>query len=92
MTRHRKVKTMNEKKQLIIEIAVNPVTIQDIHLKTGIKYPNLSKHIKELKERGLLFDVGKKGKFSIVQTNKYKVKELLQSQINEKIDMMEKVI
>lgn len=83
---------MNETKQRILEIAVNPVTIQDIHTETGIKYPNLSKQIKELKDSGLLFDVGNKGKFKIVLTNKYKVKELLQEEIDEKKEMLEKVM
>lgn len=83
---------MNETKKRILESAVNPVTIQEIQRETGFKYPNLSKQIKELKEKGLLFDVGTKGKFKIVQTNKYKLKELLQRQIEERRELIEKVM
>jgi DNA-binding transcriptional regulator GbsR (MarR family) len=87
-----KVKNMNETKQKILESAIEPVTIQDIHKATGLKYPNLSKHIKGLKESGLLFEVAKKGKFIVVQTNKYKLKELLQFEIDERKELIEKVM
>ena len=83
---------MNETKKRILESAVNPVSIKEIHDETKIKYPNLSKHIKELKNTGLLFDVGNKGKFKIVQTNKFKLKEMLMREIHERNVMLEKVM
>lgn len=89
---NQKVNDMNETKQRILEMALEPVTIKDIHNLTGLKYPNLSKHIKGLKEKGLLFEVAKKGKYIVVQTNKYKLKELLQIEIDERKVLMEKVM
>ena len=83
---------MNEAKKKILENAINPVTIKEIHEATKLKYPNLSKHIKELKDRGLLLDIGNKGKFKIVQTNKFMLKEKLNKEIDERKKMLEKVM
>lgn len=83
---------MNETKQRILTVAIEPVTIKDIHERTGFKYPNLSKHIKGLKNQGLLFEVAKEGKFVVVQTNKYKLKDKLQREIKEREELIEKVM
>ena len=82
---------MNKTKQKILEIAINPVTIKDIRKATGLNYPNLSKHIKELKKSGLLFAVAKEGKFIVIQTNKYSVIALLNKEIEQRKEIIKRL-
>ena len=83
---------MNETKIKILELATNPITLKEIVKNAGIKYANLSKHVKGLKRDGLLFDVGTKGNFKIIQTNKYKVKQILLEEIKTRQELIDKMV
>lgn len=72
---------MNKNKLKILKYTKNPITIKALKEKTGLKWANLSKHIKELKKQGFIVQVGKYGKSKVIQINKYLVLKHLTNEI-----------
>lgn len=72
---------MNDTKFMILKNLKNPCTIKRLKYVTGIKWSNLSKHLKQLKKEGFLMEVGREGKSKVIQINRYKISRYLEEEI-----------
>jgi DNA-binding transcriptional ArsR family regulator len=72
--------------------AIEPITIKELKERLGMKWANMSRHIKRLEEKGFIIDVGVDGMSRVVQTNKFAVKKFLEKDIEESKELMERLI
>jgi len=79
---------MNETKLKILLLLKQPTTIKELQSKSGLKWSNLSLHLKDLKAKGFIMDVGKQGKSKVIQINMYNVNKYLLEQHNKLQEMM----
>jgi len=68
---------MNDNQLKILEYMKQPITIKELQRISGVKWANLSLHLKTMKLHGFVLDVGKQGKSKVVMINEYKVNEYL---------------
>jgi DNA-binding transcriptional ArsR family regulator len=68
---------MNDTKMKILGLLKQPITIKELHRQIGLKWANLSLHLKDLEEEGLIIQVGKQGKSKVIQMNSYKLEQFL---------------
>jgi DNA-binding transcriptional ArsR family regulator len=78
---------MNETKMKILELVKQPTTIKDLQEKSGLKWANLSLHLKDLEDEGYIIVLGKKGKSKVVQMNQHNVEQYFTKQYKQ-IDQM----
>lgn len=74
---------MIQTRELILINCKEPITIKELQKKTNLKWANLSRHITRLKAKGFILDLGRDGKSKVIQLNKYKYKDHLESQREE---------
>jgi len=74
---------MDKSKQDILRFTKEPITIKELKEKTGLKWANLSKHLKDLRADSLIMDLGREGKSRVVQQNSFKVQEYIDKEMSE---------
>lgn len=67
----------NSNKIKILKTLNYPTTIKELRDKTELKWANLSLHMKDLIEKGLIMQMGKQGRSKVFQTNKFKLEQYL---------------
>jgi predicted transcriptional regulator len=66
----------------ILKILNYPTTIKELREKTELKWANLSLHMKDLSEKGLIMQMGKHGRSKVFQTNKFKLEQYFAEEEN----------
>jgi DNA-binding transcriptional ArsR family regulator len=66
---------INSKKKEILKILNYPTTVKELRDKTQLKWANLSLHMKDLTEKGLIMQMGKQGRSKVFQTNRFKLEQ-----------------
>lgn len=76
---------MNEAKWKLLELIREPITIKELQYRTGMKWANLSLHLKDLDENGFILQLGKQGKSKVIQINKFAINKFLTNE-QEKLE------
>ena len=66
---------MNDTKMRILELLKQPTTIKELQNNSGLKWANLSLHLRDLEEEGLIIEVGKEGKSRVMQLNQFNIQK-----------------